>query len=105
MHEEDYMNSGNRGTPEIARDVSRRRFAKALVVAIAVAGFAVAGLSGALAKHGDWSDDDTFFAPSGGSMASGGSGGSGWDDDWFFPGSGASGGSGGSGWDDDWDDD
>jgi hypothetical protein len=105
MNEEDCMNSGYRGTAEIARDVSRRRFAKALVVALAVAGFAAAGLSGALAKHGDWSDDDTFFAPSGGFMASGGSGGSGWDDDWVFPGSGASGGSGGSGWDDDWDDD
>ena len=46
------MNSGDRGTPEIAREVSRRRFAKAVVVALAVAGFAGAGLSGALASHG-----------------------------------------------------
>ena len=94
------------GTPEIAREVSRRRFAKAVVVALGVAGFAGAGLSGALASHG--SDDDFDFTPSGGSAASGGSGGSGWDDDWAFSGSvasGGSGGSGGSGWDDDWDDD
>ena len=116
MNEEDCMNSGDRGTPEIARDVSRRRFAKTLVVALAVAGFAAAGLSGVLAKHG--SDDGAFFTPSGGSATSASSGGSGWDDDWVFSASGGSGwgddsifsasgsgGSGSSGWDDDWDDD
>jgi hypothetical protein len=96
------MGSGDYGTFEASRDVSRRRFAKAVVVALGVAGFAGAGLSGALASHG--SDDDAIFTPSGGSAASGGSGGSGWDDDWGFSGSGASGGSGGSGWDDGWDD-
>jgi hypothetical protein len=68
-----------------------------------MAGFAGAGLSGALASHRF--DDDVDFAQSGGSAASGGSGGSGWEDDWVFSGSSGSGGSGGSGWDDDWDDD
>jgi hypothetical protein len=101
-NEEDRMMSGDRGTPESARDVARRRFAKTLVVALAIAGFAGAGLSGALAKHG--SDDGVFFTPSGGSATSANSGGSGWDDDWVFSASGGSGGSGGSGWDDDWDD-
>jgi hypothetical protein len=106
MNEEDCMSSGDHGAPEIAREVSRRRFAKAVIVALGVASFAGAGLSGALASHG--SDDDMDFAPSGGSAASGGSGGSGsggWEDDWVFSGSSGSGGSGGSGWDDDWDDD
>jgi hypothetical protein len=94
------------GTQETARELSRRRFAKVVVVALGGAGFVGAGLSGALASHG--SDDDFDFTPSGGSAASGGSGGSGWDDDRVFPdsvASGGSGGSGGSGWDDDWDDD
>ncbi len=81
-----------------------RNAAKALLVAGAIGSLALAGLSGALAKHGDddWSE---------GIFASGGSGGSGdWDDDvasggsggsgiWIMPGSGGSGGSGG--WDDD----
>jgi hypothetical protein len=96
------MSSRDDGTRETAREVSRRRFAKMVVVALGVAGFAGAGFSGALASHGS---DDAIFTPSGGSVASGGSGGSGWDDDWGVSGSIASGGSGGSGWDDDWDDD
>jgi hypothetical protein len=100
MDEEIGMNSGNY---ETARGVSRRRFAKAVVVALGLAGVAGAGLSGALASHG--SDDDVDFAPSGGSAASGGSGASGWNDDWILSGNGGSGDSGGSGWDDDWDDD
>jgi|SRR5215212_12095492 hypothetical protein len=103
MNEENCMNSEDRGTPETAREVSRRRFAKAVVVALGVAGFASAGFSGALASHG--ADDGANITPSGGSAGSGGSGGSGWDDDWVFSASGGSGGSGGSGWDDDWDDD
>ena len=97
------MNSGDSGTAEIAREAFRRRFAKALVVALAVAAIADAGLSGALASHG--SDDGAYFTPSGGSATSASSGGSGWDDGWVFSASGGSGGSGGSGWDDDWDDD
>ncbi len=97
------MSSGDYGTPEIAREVSRRRFAKAAVVALGIAGFAGAGLSGALASHG--SDNGVDFSPSSGSAASGGSGSGGWDDDWVFSDSSGSGGSGGSGWDDDWDDD
>ena len=76
-----------------------------MVVALGVAGLAGAGLSGAQAAHGDWSDDDAVFVPSGGSTASGGPGGSVWDDDAVFSGTGASGGYGSSGWDDDWDDD
>src|SRR5215212_11445009 len=102
MNKEDRMNSGDSGTAEIAREAFRRRSAKALVVALAVAAVAGAGLSGALASHG--SDDGAYFSPSGGSAtsaSSGGSGwddgGSGWDDDWVFSPSGASGGSGGSG--------
>ena len=91
------MNSGERGTPEIAREGFRRRFAKAVVVALAVVGFAGAGLSGALASHG--ADDGAYFVPSGGSSTSANSGGSGWDDDWIFSAS------GGSGWHDDGDDD
>src|SRR5688572_24828349 len=89
--------------------VSRRRLAKTAVVALAIAGFGLAGFSGALAKDG-WDDDDWVFGASGGSggsggvVASGGSGGSGFDDDGVFIPSGGSGGSGGSGWDDDWDD-
>ncbi len=89
---------------ESARSVSRRRFAKVAVAALAIIGFAGAGLSGALAHDDDGWDDDVF-APSGGFVASGGSGSSGWDDDWGFSPSGGSGGSGGSGWDYDWDDD
>jgi hypothetical protein len=90
------MNSGERGTPEIAREGLRRRIAKAVVVALAVAGFTGAGLSGALASHG--ADDGTYFVPSGSSATSASSGGSGWDDGLVFsPG-------GGSGWDDGWDD-
>jgi len=81
--------------------VSRRRFAKVAVAALAIIGFASAGVSGALAHDEDGWDDDVF-APSGGFIASGGSGGSGWDDDVVFTGID---GSGGSGWDDDWDDD
>jgi len=113
MNEENCMNSGDSGTPEIAREVSLRRFAKVVVVALAVTAFAGAGLSGALARHG--ADDGMGFIPSGGSATSASSGGSGWDDDGVFTASGgswdddgvftASGGSGGSGWDDDWDDD
>jgi hypothetical protein len=108
MNEENCMNSGDSGTPEIAREVSLRRFAKVVVVALAVAGFAAAGLSGALARHG--ADDGVSFIPSGGSATSASSGGSGWDDDWVFTTSGGSwdddgvfttsSGSGGSGWDD-----
>jgi hypothetical protein len=89
---------------ESARSVSRRRFAKVAVAALAIIGFAGAGLSGALAHEDDGWDDDVF-APSGGFVASGGSGGSGGDDDVLFTGVGGSGGSGGSGWNDDWDDD
>jgi len=100
MNEEDYMNSGDSGTAEIAREAFLRRFAKVFVVALAVAAVAGAGLSGALASRG--SDDGAYFTPSGGSATSASSGGSGWDDGWVFS---ASGGSGGSGWDDDWDDD
>ena len=74
------------------------RFAKAVVVALAVAGFAGAGLSGALASHG--ADDGAYFTPSGGSATSAGSGGSGWDDDWVFSQRWQRFG----GWDDDWDD-
>jgi len=107
------MNSGDGGAPEIAREGSRRRCAKAVVVALAVVGFAGAGLSGALAKHG--ADDGMGFTPSGGSATSASSGGSGWEGDWVFTASGGSGwdddgvfasggGSGGSGWDDGWDD-
>jgi|SRR5688572_12664700 hypothetical protein len=107
MNEEDCMSSGDHGTPEIAREVSRRKFAKAVVVALGMAGFAGAGLSGALASHG--SEDGPDFTLGSGSAASGGSGSGGWEDDWVFSGSsgsgGGSGGSGGSGWDDDWDDD
>src|SRR5215207_1938443 len=100
MNEENCMNSEDRGTPETAREVSRRRFAKAVVVALGVAGFASAGFSGALASHG--ADDGANITPSGGTAGSASSGGSGWDDGWVFS---ASGGSSGSGWDDDWDDD
>ncbi len=91
---------------ESARSVSRRRFAKVAVAALGIIGFAGAGLSGALAHDDDGWDDD-IFAPSGGFVASGGSGGSGGDDVVFtgIGGTGGSGGSGGSGWDDDWDDD
>ncbi len=92
---------------ESARSASRRRFAKVAVTALAIIGFAGAGLSGALAHDDDGWDDDVVFAPSGGFVASGGSGGSGGsgeDYDVFFTGVGGSGGSGGSGWDDDWDD-
>lgn len=81
-----------------------RNAAKTLLVAGAIGGLALAGLSGALAKHGDddWSEDIFASGGSGGSgvwdddFASGGSGGSGV---WLMPGSGGSGGSGG--WDDD----
>jgi hypothetical protein len=98
------MNSGESGTLEITWEGSRRRFAKAVVVVLAVVGFAGAGLSGALARHG--SDDGLDFTPTGGSAASASSGGSVWDDSWVFSASGSgSGGSGGSGWDDGWDDD
>lgn len=83
---------------------SRRRVAKAAVGALAAIGLGVAGLSGALAKHGDGWDDDVFSGPSGGSGGDDdwvfGSGASGDDDDWVFGGSGGTGGSGGSGWDD-----
>ena len=90
------MNSGDHGTPEIAREVFRRKLAKAVVVALAVAGFTGAGLSGALASHG--MDDGGFYTPSGSSETSANSSGSGWDDGLVFsPG-------GGSGWDDGWDD-
>ena len=90
------MQSGERGMPEIAREGLRRRFAKAVVVALAVAGFTGAGLSGALASHG--ADDCAYFVPSGSSATSASSSGSGWDDGLVFsPG-------GGSGWDGGWDD-
>ena len=95
------MIQGSRVGFESDRSVSRRRLAKVAVAALGIIGFAGAGLSGALAHDDDGWDDD-IFAPSGGFVASGGSGGSGWDDDVIFTGSG---GSGGSGWDDDWDDD
>jgi hypothetical protein len=95
------MIQGSQIDRESARSNSRRQFAKVAVAVLAIIGFAGAGLSGALAHDDDGWDDD-IFAPSGGFVASGGSGGSGWDDDVFFTGSG---GSGGSGWDDDWDDD
>lgn len=86
-----------------ARVTSKRQLAKVAVTALAIGAFAAAGLSGAMAKHGDDDWDDSIFA-------SGGSGGSGiWDDDVASGGSGGSGawpvfGSGGSGGDD-WDDD
>jgi len=90
------MNSGDHGTPEIAREVFRRKLAKVVVVALAVAGLMGTGLSGALASHG--ADDGAFYTPSGSSATSASSGGSGWDDGWVVsPG-------GGSGWDDGWDD-
>ncbi|HEX5106284.1 MAG TPA: hypothetical protein VFV87_20835 [Pirellulaceae bacterium] len=86
------------------RSVSPRQAIKVAVVALAIAAFGAAGLSGALAKHGadDWSESVFGSGSSGGSgwddqFASGGSGGSGWDDDDIF----ASGGSGSGGWDDD----
>ena len=100
------MTGGIQTDRKTAQSVSWRQFAKIAVVALGVAGFAGAGLSGALAHGGDDWDDDVVFSPSGGVFASGGSGGTGWDDSWTFPNSVASGGSGGSGWDDDgWDDD
>ena len=80
-----------------------RRLAKTALTLLAIGAFAAAGLSGAMAKHGDDDWTESIFA-------SGGSGGSGiWDDDvasggsggsgiWIMPGSGGSGGSGG--WDD-----
>ena len=90
------MHSGERGISEIAREGLRRRFTKAVVAALAVAGFTGAGLSGALASHG--ADDGAFYTPSGSSATSANSSGSGWDDGLVFsPG-------GGSGWDDGWDD-
>lgn len=96
MNEEECMNSGDYGTPEIAREVFRRNLAKGVVVALAVVGFTGAGISGALASHG--SDDGVIYTPSGSSATSTSSGGSGWDDGWVFsPG-------GGAGWDDGWDD-
>jgi hypothetical protein len=83
--------------------VNARQAIKVAVVALAIAAFGAAGLSGALAKHGadDWSESVFGSGSSGGSgwddhFASGGSGGSGWDDDGIF----ASGGSGSGGWDD-----
>jgi hypothetical protein len=91
------MQSGERGIPDIAREGLRRRFAKAVVVALAVVGFTGAGLSGALASHG--ADDGAYFVPSGSSATSASSSGSGWDDDLVLvPG-------GGSVWHDGWDDD
>jgi hypothetical protein len=96
MNEEECMNSGDLGSPEIAREVFRRKLAKVVVVALAVAGLMGTGLSGALASHG--ADDGAFYTPSGSSATSASSGGSGWDDGSVFsPGS-------GSGWDDGWDD-
>ena len=56
--------------------VSRRRFAKVAVAALAIIGFASAGVSGALAHDEDGWDDDVVFT------GIDGSGGSGWDDDW-----------------------
>ena len=53
------------------RDVSRRRFAKAAVAALAVVGLGGAALEGALARHGD---DDSGGDGSGGSGGSGGNG-------------------------------
>ena len=97
------MIHGSQVDRESTQSFSLRRFAKIAVAALGVTGFAVAGLSGALAHDDDGWDDDVF-APSGGFVASGGSGGSGWDDV-IFTGITGSGGSGGSGWDDDWDDD
>jgi hypothetical protein len=97
------MIQGSQIDRESARSISRRQFAKVAVAVVAIIGFAGAGLSGALAHDDDGWDDDVF-APSGGFVASGGSGGSGWDDV-IFTGITGSGGSGGSGWDDDWDDD
>ena len=99
------MNQGSQVDRESTQSFARRRFAKIAVAALGVTGFAIAGLSGALAHDDDGWDDDVVFAPSGGFVASGGSGGSGWDDDVVFTDISGSGGSGGSGWDDDWDDD
>ena len=76
------MIQGSRVDRESTHSFSRRRFAKIAVATLGVAGFAIAGLPGALAHDGD-----------------------GWDDDLVFPGISGSGGPGGSGWDDDWDDD
>ena len=95
---------------QVQRPTSLRGMAKAAVLALGIAGFAV-GVSGALASDDDGWDDSWVFA-SGGSGGSGwdddddfASGGSGGDDDVFFGPSG-SGGSGGSGGfdDSDWDD-
>jgi hypothetical protein len=93
---------------QAGRSVSLRGMAKAAVLALGIAGFAV-GVSGALASDDGWDDNNWVFA-SGGSSGSGwdddddfASGGSGFDDDVVFGPSGGSGGSGGFD-DSDWDD-
>jgi hypothetical protein len=97
------MATKNMPSAERKWEVNVRQAIKVAVVALAIAAFGAAGLSGALAKHGadDWSESVFGSGGSGGSgwddhFASGGSGGSGWDDDSVF----ASGGSGSGGWDD-----
>ena len=83
--------------------VNARQAIKVAVVALTIAAFGAAGLSGALAKHGadDWSESVSGSGASGSSgwddqFATGGSGGSGWDDGVIMP----SGGSSSGGWDD-----
>ena len=78
-----------------------RRFARLAIAALGVAGFTVAGLSGALAHDGNGWDDDVVFVPSGGIVAPG----SGWDDDVVFTDISGTGGSDDPVWHDQWDDD
>ena len=85
--------------------LSRQGLAKIAFTAQGVAGFAVAGLSGASAHDGDGWDDDIVFAPSGGFVVSNDSVGSVWDDDVVFTGISGSGGSDDLGWDDHGNDD
>src|SRR5919106_4945075 len=72
---ERHMIEGSQLDFESARSASRRRFAKVAVAALAIIGFAGAGLSGALAHDDDGWDDDVVFAPSGGFLGYGRPGG------------------------------
>ncbi len=94
-------------TDRQAAQSPERRLAKTALTLLAIGAFAAAGLSGAMAKHGDDDWTESIFA-------SGGSGGSGiWGDDiasdgsgiWIMPGSGGSGGWDDDLFDDDWFDD
>jgi hypothetical protein len=97
------MNQGFRVDRESIRSCARR-FARIAVATLGVAGFTVAGLSGALAHDGHGWDDDVVFAPSGGFVTPGGLDDSGWDDV-VISGISGSGGSDDSVWHDQWDDD